>query len=141
MGVDVHGKAPRSTAGKYFSTNWAGWSSLVEMSFRVAPGICMQLDRKYWFINDGYGLDDAGARALADALERAIDSDFVRYANALSGQESAAERKRLLGMTTVNGRSLADVSPHLIPDGKPWFIDSLRAFAAFLRDSGGFAIW
>jgi hypothetical protein len=92
--------------------------------------------QKYWFCNNGYGLDDSGAVALADALDRAINTDALKYEHALSGQQTAEDRafQNLL----VNGRRLGDVFP--IPEG-PWLINRLRDLVAFLRDSGGFAIW
>jgi hypothetical protein len=104
---------------------------------RPAPG--ERFDLKFWVSNGGFGLDDTAAIALADALERAIDSDYLKYANALSGQESAADRKMLREIRLADGRSLADVAPELIPDVN--LIDKIREFAAFLRDSGGFEIW
>jgi hypothetical protein len=36
---------------------------------------------------------------------------------------------------------MSDVHPEAVPTGKPWLIDSLREFIAFLRYSGGFEIW
>jgi hypothetical protein len=141
MGVDIYGRAPRSQAGEYFRRNWGGWHPLVELSFRVAPDICAQC--KHWDSNDGDGLDDADAIVLADSLEKEIErkADWLMYEDAMSGQESAADRKKLLKLRTPVGRLLADVVPDLIPDGKPWLIDSTREFIGFLRDCGGFEIW
>jgi len=59
---------------------------------RVAPKPCSQIDEKFWFCNDGFGLDDAGAVALADALDQAINTDALRYEDALSGQQAAEDR-------------------------------------------------
>ena len=97
---------------------------------------CSQFDEKYWFSNDGFRLDDAGAIALANALDQAVNTDALRYEDALSGQQTAEDRafQNLL----VNGRRLGDVLP--IPEG-PWLIKRLRDLIAFLRNSGGFAIW
>jgi hypothetical protein len=141
VGFDVYGKAPRSDAGHYFGQNWDGWHQLARLCLRVAPDICSQFDTKYWFTNDGYGLDDAGAVALADALEKQIDSDALKYEDALSGQESAAEREALRRLQLPDGRLLASLIPEFIPDGKPWLISRLREFILFLRNCGGFAIW
>ena len=47
----------------------------------------------------------------------------------------------MLGLRLPDGRQLAFVAPDMIPDGKPWLITRLRDLVAFLRDSGGFAIW
>ena len=77
MGVDLHGKSPRSEIGRYFGANWTAWRELAGVCFRVAPGPCSQIEEKYWFSNDGFGLDDAGAIALADALDHAIETDAL----------------------------------------------------------------
>jgi hypothetical protein len=141
MGFDVYGKAPRTDAGRYFSQQWDDWHELVRLCLQVAPGICSQFDTGCWGTNDGYGLDDAGAVALADALEKRIDSDHFKYADALSGQESAADREVLRRVKLPDRRQLAFVMPEIIPDGKPWLIGAVREFIAFLRACGGFEIW
>ena len=86
MGVDIYGKAPRSEAGRYFAANWAAWHDLAKTCWRVAPDICSQVDERDWHCNYGRGLDDAGAIALADALDQAVNTDALRYEDALSGQ-------------------------------------------------------
>jgi hypothetical protein len=138
MGVDIYGRAPRSEAGRYFAANWTAWRDLAGVCFRVAPGPCSQIDEKFWFSNDGRGLDDAGAIALADALDRAIETDrLLKHEDELSGHETADDlhvRNYLLD----DGRTLGDALQ--IPEG-PWLINSLRDLTAFLRNSGGFAIW
>jgi hypothetical protein len=141
MGFDFYGTAPRSHAGRYFGQQRDGWRQLARLCLRVAPGICSQFDTEYWFCNEGYGLDNAGAVALADALEKQIDSDALKYEDALSRQQSAADREVLRRLRLPDGRLLASVMPELIPHGKPWLIRRLREFIVFLRDCGGFAIW
>ena len=141
MGVDIYGGAPRSEAGRYFAANLGAWEDLAQVCLRVAPGPCSQIDEKYWFCNDGFGLDDAGAIALADAVDQAINTDALRYEDALSGLQAAEDRDVMLGLRLPDGRQLAFVAPDIIPDGKPWLIRRLRDLVAFLRDSGGFAIW
>ena len=141
MGVDIYGRAPRSEAGRYFAANLGAWEDLAQVCLRVAPGPCSQIDEKYWLCNDGFGLDDAGAIALADAVDQAINTDALRYEDALSGLQAAEDRDVMLGLRLPDGRQLAFVAPDIIPDGKSWLIRRLRDLVAFLRDSGGFAIW
>jgi hypothetical protein len=141
MGFDVYGKAPRSDAGRYFGQNWDGWVRLARLCLRVAPDICSQFDSKYWFSNYGYGLDDAGAIALADTLQKQMDSDVLKHDDALSGQESAVDRKVFRCLKLPDGLLLAFVMPEIVPDGKPWLIEMVRRFIGFLRDCGGFEIW
>ena len=78
MGVDIFGRAPRSKAGRYFAANWGAWGDFAQVCLRVAPEPCSQIDEKYWFCNDGFGLDDAGAVALADALDQATMPSGMR---------------------------------------------------------------
>ena len=138
MGFDIYGKAPRSKAGRYFAANWGGWRELTKVCFRVAPGPCSQVEEKFWFSNDGFGLDDAGAIALADALDHAIETDaLLKHEDELSGHETEDDL-RLRNCLLKDGRTLGEALQ--IPEG-PWLIESLRELAAFLRNSGGFAIW
>jgi hypothetical protein len=141
MGFDILGKAPRSKVGRSFGVNYSGWYDMADACHRVAPNICAKIDKVYWYTNDGHGLDDADAVRLADALDAAIERGALGYADAMSGQESAAERKLVLGLRLPDGRSVALAAPDLLPKGKPWLSDRLREFTAFLRASGGFEIW
>ena len=72
MGFVIYGRAPRSKAGRNFAANRGAWDDLARVCLRVAPEPCSQIDEQCWFCNDGFGLDDAGAIALADALDQAI---------------------------------------------------------------------
>ena len=108
---------------------------LTGVCFRVAPDICSQVDD--WFCNDGHGLDDSGAIALAEALDRAIETDALKYEDALSGQPTDEDRFYQTALLE-DGRRLCDVLP--MPEG-PWLINRLRDLVAFLRNSGGFKIW
>ena len=124
-----HGTAKQS--GRYFAANWGAWRDLAGVCFRIAPGPCSQIEEKYWFSNDGFGLDDAGAIALADALDQAINTDALRYEDALSGQQDAEDRDFRLDMRLPDGRRLAGVAPDMFPDGKPWLITRLRDWSPF----------
>jgi hypothetical protein len=48
---------------------------LADYCITVAPDICAPC--KYWYGNDGGGLDAAGSVALADALQKEVDSGRV----------------------------------------------------------------
>ena len=89
MGFDIYGRAPPSEAGRHFGANWGAWGDIARLCLRVAPGPCSQIDEKHWFCNDGFDPDDAGAIALADALDHAVNTDALRYEDALSGQQAA----------------------------------------------------
>ena len=128
MGFNVYGKAPRSEAGRYFGQQWDGWHRLARLCLRVAPDICSQFDTKYWFSNAGYGLDDAGAVALADALEKQIDSDALKYEDALSGQESAADREAFRRLKLTCRRSARErwAVARISAESIPWSVSMRR---------------
>jgi len=82
MSMAVCGNNPSSKASEYFEAAGRQWMPLVDISQQFAPEVCAAC--KYWRSNDGDGLDAAGARRLAIALERAlavgqIDAGFMRY--------------------------------------------------------------
>jgi hypothetical protein len=79
MGMDVFGKQPRSEAGAHFRRNNSGWRGLAEYCCDIAPEITRAC--KHWLSNDGDGLDDAGATALAKILKaRIADGTVAKHA-------------------------------------------------------------
>jgi hypothetical protein len=75
MGMDVVGKAPCNETGEYFRNNIWWWHPLADYCQMIAPEITSSCSD--WHTNDGDGLDDACARALADALQSEIDSGLT----------------------------------------------------------------
>jgi hypothetical protein len=116
----------------------------------VAPDICAPC-REDWHYNDGDGLDAAGAIALAEALEAEIDAgrtaEFAAETSQSAGQSAGMSPQEAIECVNSN------LARHQLPDPKVWhavcvelgrgpdFVAKVAAFAAFLRDSGGFAIW
>ncbi len=76
MGMDVYGKNPRSATGEYFRRNVWGWRPLAEFIRANAPDEAAGC--KYWHSNDGDGLDDLGATALALKLYRLFEDGAAR---------------------------------------------------------------
>ena len=72
MGMDVFGKNPQSKAGEYFRNNVWWWYPLADYVHEVAPEIAAQCE--LWYMNDGDGLNEEDALALADALQAELDS-------------------------------------------------------------------
>jgi hypothetical protein len=158
--MDVIGKEPRSEAGDYFCNNVWSWMPLASYCCNVAPEITQAC--KYWYSNDGDGLDDIGAIALADVLEREIESGRTasyerRYR---SEQELAANEP--CGVCAGTGTRLpvpqggAGASNHggircngckgagyIRADITHYHfsVENVKKFATFLRGSGGFEIW
>ena len=58
MGVDIHGKAPRSEAGRYFAANWTAWHQIARLGDLVEA-----------FFSDG----------SSGLLHRACESAFWRF--------------------------------------------------------------
>jgi hypothetical protein len=107
--------------GRYFGRNLSCWCKLARLCNRVAPEICSRC--KYWYSNDGHGLNDEDASALAESLERLVkDHREVLTADALMGNKPTED----------------DFSG-LIDDHQA-LVENIAAFAAFLRDCGGFSI-
>jgi hypothetical protein len=140
MSFDIVGKAPRNEAGECFRINNGGWHELKNLCFFAAPEICSQIDVVHWSTNDGYGLDDPGALALADALEASLDSGAANYRDALSGQRSAANREEFLRFLSSD-KVVRHWLISKMPTGKPWLAERARKFVTFLRNCGGFELW
>ncbi len=121
MGMDIVGRNPTGENGKYFRRNNRGWPPLVDYCIQVAPEICAPC--KYWYTNDGDGLDADGAAALASALQNEVDENrTLAYATKLA---SAEEQNPL--------------APEEVPGSR--FVGSVVEFIAFLRECGGFRIY
>jgi hypothetical protein len=155
MGMDIYGSKPSGQRGKYFPTTRYWWGPLADYCITVSPDICAPC--KYWYGNDGDGLDAAGSVALADALQKEVDSGRVEtYV-----QQYAAEQELLpdescsscfggmvQSVLLAGGGELKDFRIecarcrgtgycHPVP---PFSIENVGAFIAFLRESGGFEI-
>lgn len=165
MGMDVYGKNPTTETGHYFRNNIWWWRPLADYVTTAYPQItegCV-----YWHSNDGDGLGDRGAKALADALDRDLASGKIA--------EYAAQREVYLGAlpteecwlckgsgvrTDEIGQKYGYDVPRDPATGRggcngcsgtgrtepaersyPFDVDNVREFAAFLHDCGGFEIW
>jgi hypothetical protein len=160
MGMDVHGRNPTNKRGMYFGNTMSGWHPLADYCITVAPDICAAC--KYWHSNGGDGLDATGAVALAEALQKEINSGRTetyarRYASELELMPNEACR-------ICAGTGVRTPGPHggagdLREDGikcngcegagykrawasnYPFSVENVATFVAFLRESGGFSIW
>lgn len=73
MGMDVLGKRPKSEAGKYFGRTNHRWGPIAD--FVLSLAIDDTSDGKYWYSNDGSGLDAKEADILAERLTTLLKSD------------------------------------------------------------------
>lgn len=159
MGMDVFGKSARSEQGKYFRNNVWWWRPLADYCNEVAPqitGAC-----KYWQSNDGDGLDDTGAIALANALQEEVNSNRALRRERL--YKSQQEQTPNEPCRTCAGTGIRPPVPqigagdpktggfecngcngtgHRRPSSTdyPFSVENVIEFIAFLRDCGGFEI-
>ena len=121
MGMDVFGLEPRSEIGAYFRANVWYWHPLASFCEALTPDITRHCE--YWHSNDGRGLNDEHSRALSAALIEAIGDGAVE--SVIAGREAY----------------LAELPADSF---ERWYVldlATIREFAAFLADCGGFEIW
>jgi hypothetical protein len=74
MGMDVYGNNPISEKGEYFRNNVWWWRPLWDFCEEVAPELTEGVSGHY---NDGDGLDEEGAKALANILTISLAEGVV----------------------------------------------------------------
>ena len=72
MGMSVFGLKPTTQEGECFRNNLWWWRPLADYCMKVAPDIAVQCE--YWQSNDGGGVDERNSVALAEVLQKEIDS-------------------------------------------------------------------
>jgi hypothetical protein len=134
MGMDVCGKKPTTEEGKYFRNSIWFWLPLADYMYEVTPTITAKCN---WELNDGDGLDEADALALAQALDAEILSGRCSaYASANKGATNFSDRERsVMALSRELGRGTG------IPPSRPFSVENVEAFVTFLRGCGGFVIW
>jgi hypothetical protein len=161
MGMDVYGHKPTTEEGEYFRNNCWSWGPLAAYIETFVPDIAAKC--RYWHYNEGDGLDAADAIELAERLQAEIDSGrYEQFARTFtSSQEAAPDVVCELCEGTGKRKSFGADDPVTgVPVGRfkcnacdgqghvrPWSthcsfdVENVRAFIAFLRGCGGFAIW
>jgi hypothetical protein len=74
MGMDVYGNNPTSERGEYFRNNVWWWRPLWDFCEEIAPELCSGVSGH---TNDGDGLDEEGAKALANVLQISLAEGVV----------------------------------------------------------------
>lgn len=155
MGVDLYGQKPTSKVGQYFGNGWYFWHPLADYCITIAPDTCGPCS--HWYSNYGDGLDAVGAVALAEALQKEIDSGRTEvYARKYASEQGCLPDEVCgfcMGGTQYPDLHLdtGDLKPggvkcnwcqgtgHLHPL-PPFSTENVTAFIAFLRECGGFSI-
>ncbi|MFV0373746.1 hypothetical protein [Microbacterium sp.] len=164
MAMDIYGKNATAEVGRYFRNTVWWWRPLA--SFLTAAYPELTAGCTHWQSNDGDGLDENGALALADALDRDLANGRVtahadQYATEIAAlPDSDCDLCQGTGLRTDGiGRSRGMDKPRDRDTGKggcngcqgtgrrrhwdknySFDVENVREFAAFLRHSGGFEI-
>ena len=132
MGMDIFGIMPRSEKGIELHGNHEWWREIADYCHRVAPELCKSC--RHWYTNDGDGLNEVSAVALAKILRASINDHTIEdYARALVAvDERTTKRGEIAEMEPfVESEAAADFA----------FLKKIAKFADFLEDCGGFEIW
>jgi hypothetical protein len=148
MGMDVHGKRPKSETGAYFRNNVWHWHPLADYCQEPAP----QYAGLAWHTNDGEGLSAQDSVKLADILQAKIDDgscakferDRKEALELMPDEEcylckGTGTRNDAIRQGTCNKcKGVGHVRPM-----DTWYgfsVQNVQEFANFLRDCGGFEI-
>jgi hypothetical protein len=156
MGFDVYGRNAKTKTGEYFRNNVWWWRPLWEFCVFVAPDIINKDLAVKGTFNDGAGLGQRGALNLAKRLKDKLADGFAdnykkerdAYLLGLPDEpcsicEGTGKRQPApevgAGDVTCNGcegkGKKRPWSSHY-----PFEVENVKAFIAFLEDSGGFHI-
>jgi hypothetical protein len=142
--MDLFGRAPRSETGEHFHNYVWAWRSLADYCNLIAPDICRACGD--WYVNDGSGLEDANAVALARVLNEQIRTgQTLAYEKLYMRQLQAAP----VPCRICVGKGGGDQTPAptcFMCNGTGLFAvnlfytDNVEQFVEFLNDCGGFSI-
>jgi hypothetical protein len=155
MGMTVVGLSPLSEQGKFFYHGVWHWHPLWEYCEHVAPDLIPADNLGY--SNDGWGLNERDALALADRLNKALasgETQIYEEGYKILLETLPPESCEFCG-GTEHRAPLPDHGPGLlhcshcggtgtVANFKTNFsftVENVRQFAAFLRDCGGFQIY
>jgi hypothetical protein len=155
MGMDVYGIKPMDATGEYFRATVSGWHPLAHYVRQIAPEITAAC--KHWDSNDGDGLDAEASVALANKLQVEIDSGRTLSYKKRRADYLARLPKEKCCVCDGTGKRKPPPEggtgeEHCnVCDGEglredwrtkcSFSVNVVRAFAAFLKTSGGFVIW
>jgi hypothetical protein len=133
MGMDVYGRNPAGPEGAYFRASISQWPVLVKIITTLCPQETTGC--KHWHTNDGDGLNSAQALALGNAIERKLQSGQVAAALRDPAITCQPEPPIIAALEQLFGAQLVLLCDEDVDE------NYLAKFAAFVRASGGFAIW
>jgi hypothetical protein len=133
MGMDVYGHNPTAPEGEYFRASIWTWPLLVMVITTLCPEETSNC--KNWQCNEGDWLNGEQAIALAEALERKLQSGKVAFALC---DPALINTPKMGAAITALFRSQGVIVKHEEPVIDEHFV---AKFAAFVRASGGFSIW
>jgi hypothetical protein len=150
--MDLYGWRPATVNGDYFRNTGSWWHPLAEYCKQIQPEIAAHCT--HWHTNDGDGLDEKDSIALAEALQREIDSGRCE-AHAKNVEAAATSEICFFCKGTAVCKPFPEVGAGDAATGvKCWGCDgegrifsdyfsvgNVQEFVTFLRGCGGFSIW
>ena len=150
MGMDIKGLAPINEQGKYFRNNIWFWRPLAFYCEHVAPGLT---NYEAWHFNDGAGLNNTGALALASFLHtELISGRTLAYQEKwIAEQQAEPDEECSLCKGTGTREDHFVTGPCNGCNGKgvrrpfmtmyPFEVQNVEEWTHFLLNCGGFEIW
>ena len=149
MGMDVFGKNPTNSEGKYFRNNVWYWKPLWAFCCSTAPEILTDEIATQGTLNEGHGLDAVDSATLAERLNEAIQSgkaleyekDFYAYLETIPRElcPMCPTLPKLERQDCLRCKGAGVVAPYQTSYG--FSTANVKEFAQFLRHCGGFEIW
>ncbi len=138
MGMDVHGKSPKTKHGEYWRSSAFGWPDVwgpVCAMNDVHQGPLTERDQKACRYNDGHLIDEEKALTIGLLIkwvlaDGRIDELDIEIPKGGTHAIAAAVVQSLGGLDVTAG-----------PQPMGFDVEELGAFARFCIDSGGFEVW
>jgi DnaJ-class molecular chaperone len=155
MGFDIYGIRKKSEKGRYFYSNRLWWHGLQLYVLDACSDLFKEGETDYWCVNQGQRVSGRTATAIAKRLHELLESGAVK---AFERRFKKEQRARLIvPCACVRARRKVDPKsakrkvkcPRCHGTGiikkdeiiYPFTEETVKDFAEFCQDSGGFEIW
>lgn len=160
MGFDLYGKN-KTEKGEYFRNNVWWWRPLARYVLAVCDDIIVLDEKTYWQSNDGQKVLSKTALAIAERLDKLVESGTVRRYAEVYEQELSAMPDEPCWLCKGTGYRDDDLGKQMRLNNPSFTCnccrgtgkirpsdtqysfseDNVKEFAEFCRESGGFEIW
>jgi DnaJ-class molecular chaperone len=154
MGFDIYGTRRKSEKGSHFGISGFWWAALEAYVLDVCSNLFKESEAHWWGVNQGTRVSGRTATAIAKRLHELLESGAVKQYERQFRKEQKArlsapcscvkarrkddpKSKRKTKCHKCNGTGT------IKKDGTiyPFTEETVKDFAEFCRDSGGFEIW